>query len=80
MPRKNFGKLMEFFLKGLNPFKIQTRFKLELVLNFIIQNLEGFGSWAKKRILFYLKFSITLSGLEMFESMEVTFPILQVGK
>jgi hypothetical protein len=28
MLRKNFGELMEFLLKGLNPFKIQGRFKL----------------------------------------------------
>jgi hypothetical protein len=30
--------------KGLNPYKIQTTFKLEFVLNFIIQNLERFGA------------------------------------
>jgi hypothetical protein len=39
---------MEFFLKGLNPFKIQTRSKLEFVMNFSIQNPEGFGSWDEK--------------------------------
>jgi hypothetical protein len=64
---------MEFLLKGLNPFKIQMRFKFESDLNFIIQNLERFGSWAKKK-MFYLKFSITLSRLEIFGSLEVTFP------
>jgi hypothetical protein len=32
----------------LNPFKIQTRFNLDLLLNFIIQNLERFGSWTEK--------------------------------
>jgi hypothetical protein len=49
--RYNFGEFMEFFPKGLNlPFKTQTSFKLDLLLEFIIQNLEGFGSWAKKEI------------------------------
>jgi hypothetical protein len=30
--------------KCLNPFKIETRFKLDLLLNFIIQNVERFSS------------------------------------
>jgi hypothetical protein len=46
----NFCEFMEFFLKGLNPFKIQTRFKLELLLNFIIQHPDGFRGWDKKEI------------------------------
>jgi hypothetical protein len=41
---------MRFFPKGLNSFKIETRFKLDLFLNFIIQNLERFWSLAKKEI------------------------------
>jgi hypothetical protein len=41
-------EFMGFLPKGLNPFKIQTRFKMDLILNFIIQNIERFGSWAKK--------------------------------
>jgi hypothetical protein len=41
---KIFGEFIEFFLNGLNPFKIQIRFNLDLLLNFIIQNPEGFGS------------------------------------
>jgi hypothetical protein len=28
MPRKNFGEFMEILSKGLNPFKLQTNFKL----------------------------------------------------
>jgi hypothetical protein len=32
----------------LYPFKIQTTFKSEFVLEFIIQNSEIFRSWAKK--------------------------------
>jgi hypothetical protein len=34
----------------LNPFKIQTRFKVDLFPNFIIQNLEIFWSLVKKGI------------------------------
>jgi hypothetical protein len=41
---------MIFLAEGLNPFKIQTRFKVDLFLNFIIQNLERFWSLAKKKI------------------------------
>jgi hypothetical protein len=44
---------MEFiknFTKILNPFKIQTRFKVDLLLIFIIQNLERFGSWDKNEV------------------------------
>jgi hypothetical protein len=32
-----FGKFMEFFLKGLNSFKIQTKFKCSLLHEFLIQ-------------------------------------------
>ncbi len=39
---------MRFFLKGLNPVKIQTKFKFELFPEFLIQNPEGFGSGTKK--------------------------------
>jgi hypothetical protein len=48
MSIKNFSEFMIFFPKGLNPFNIQTRFKLEFVLEFIIQNPERIGSWATK--------------------------------
>jgi hypothetical protein len=50
----NFGGLMRFLPEGLNPFKIQTRFKVDLFPNFIIKNLERFWSLAKKK-LFYMK-------------------------
>jgi hypothetical protein len=39
---------MKFLHGGLNPFKIQTKFKIDLFLNFIIQDLEIFWSWSKK--------------------------------
>jgi hypothetical protein len=41
---------MRFWPEGLNPFKIQTKFKVDLFLNFIIQNLERFWSLARKKI------------------------------
>jgi hypothetical protein len=41
MSRKIFGEFMEVFLKGLNPFKIQTNFKLDLFLGFLFQNPVG---------------------------------------
>jgi hypothetical protein len=44
----NFSEFMGFLPISLNPFKIQTSFKLDLILDFIIQNQEGFESWAKK--------------------------------
>jgi hypothetical protein len=49
--RKILGEFMTSFPRCLNPFEIQTRFKLDLLLNFIIQNLGSFGSWAKKKIV-----------------------------
>jgi hypothetical protein len=49
----NFGGLMRFLPEGLDPFKIQTRFKVDLILNFIIQNLERFWSWEKRKFVLY---------------------------
>jgi hypothetical protein len=46
----SFGGLMRFLPEGLNLFKIETRFKLDLFPNFIIQNLERFWSLDKKEI------------------------------
>jgi hypothetical protein len=48
MSRKNFSEFLKFFLKGLNPFKIKSSFKLDFVLEFVIQNTKRFGSCAKK--------------------------------
>jgi hypothetical protein len=47
MSRKIFGEFKEFLPKGLNPFKIQGSLKFDLFPGFLIQNPEGFGSWAK---------------------------------
>jgi hypothetical protein len=41
MARKSFGEITYFFLKGLNPFKIQTKFKLDLFPEFLIQIMLG---------------------------------------
>jgi hypothetical protein len=41
--RKNFGEFVEFFPKGLKPFKIQTKPKFGLVPEFLLQNPCGFG-------------------------------------
>jgi hypothetical protein len=51
MSSKIFGELIRFFSKVLNPFKIQTIFKLEFVLKFIIQNSERFGSWSNNQYI-----------------------------
>jgi hypothetical protein len=42
-------EFMKFFLKGLDSSKIQTRFNLEFVLEFIIQNTERFEIQNTKR-------------------------------
>jgi hypothetical protein len=44
---------MRFLHESLNPFKIQTRFKVDLFLNFIIQNLDRFWSWAKRKFVLF---------------------------
>jgi hypothetical protein len=41
-------EFMRFLPADLNPVKIQTRFKWSSLLDFIIQILERFESWAKK--------------------------------
>jgi hypothetical protein len=41
---------MRFLSEGLNPFKIQIMFKVDLFMNFVIQNIERFWSWTQKEI------------------------------
>jgi hypothetical protein len=38
---KNVIEFMEFFLKGLNPFKFQTKFECSLLHEILIQILLG---------------------------------------
>jgi hypothetical protein len=47
---------MRFFPKGLDPFKIQTRFKFMFASEIIIQNTEIFGSWTKKKSCLILNY------------------------
>jgi hypothetical protein len=47
---KIFGEVMEFFPKGLNPFKIQANLIFDLFPGFLIQNPCRFGSWAKTEV------------------------------
>jgi hypothetical protein len=44
---------MRFFAKGWNPFKIQTSFKLDLILNFIIQNLENLEVGPRRKFVLF---------------------------
>jgi hypothetical protein len=44
MPGKIFGEVMEFFPKGLNPFKIQANLIFDLFPGFLIQNPFRFWS------------------------------------
>jgi hypothetical protein len=50
MPRKIFGEVMEFFPKGLNPFKIQANLIFELFPGFLIQYPDGIGNWDKMEV------------------------------
>jgi hypothetical protein len=45
---------MRFLPEGLNPFKIQTKFKVDLFLNFIIQNIDlDFGVGPKRKFILF---------------------------
>jgi hypothetical protein len=39
--KMEFYRIYHFFQKGLNPFKIQGRFKFEFVPEFVTSNPEG---------------------------------------
>jgi hypothetical protein len=52
MSRKIFGEFMEFFLKGLNAFKIQTIFKFLFIAEFLIQIM--LGNWTPSQKEIYL--------------------------
>jgi hypothetical protein len=66
MSIKNFGEFIEFFLKGLNTFKIQTRFKLDLLMNFYISKSREFWKLGQLGKLFHLKLNPTMPTLEDF--------------
>jgi hypothetical protein len=69
---------MRFFPEGLNPFKIQTRFKVDLILNFIIQIIERFWSWIKKEICSILSNLSTYQFWKFLEFLKYRFLIFQV--
>jgi hypothetical protein len=66
MPRYNFGEFVEFLPKGLNPFKIQSDFKLDFFSEFY--NSKSIENWklGQKGCLFVLNLSINLPNLEIF--------------
>jgi hypothetical protein len=53
MESLNFGELSRFFLKGLNPFKFQIKFKFELFLEFLIPIHEDFEDDPKRKVVPY---------------------------
>jgi hypothetical protein len=75
----NVKEFMRFLPKGLNPFKIQTKFKLDLFLNFIITNLERFGSWAKKEICFIWNYLAPYQVWNFLDPRKIVFCIFKVG-
>jgi hypothetical protein len=78
MWRLNFGEFMRFLPEGLNPFKIQIRFKVDLFSNFIIQNLERFWSFTKKEIFSIWSNLSTCQILNFFELCKYQFIILKI--
>jgi hypothetical protein len=70
MPMKNFGEFMEFFLKCLNTFKFQTRFILDLLMNFNISKSREFWMLGQLVKLFHLKINPTMPCLDDFGLLE----------
>jgi hypothetical protein len=83
MSRKIFGEFMEFSLKGLNPFKIQTNFKLNLLPQFLIQIM--FYIWTSSKIEIY-SFQIHLVACKVWKFLElrnypfIFFKLVSIGK
>jgi hypothetical protein len=69
---------MRFFPKGLNSFEIQISFKLDFLLNFIIQNPEGFGNWAKNESCPFWSNLSPCKVLKFLEFYKCPYYILQV--
>jgi hypothetical protein len=49
LANQNFGQFLRFFQRGLNPFKIQSKFKSQKVVEFIFQILFRIGSLANEQ-------------------------------
>jgi hypothetical protein len=75
----NFRGFIRFFQKGLNPFRIQARFKFELFLDFLIQNPEGFGSGTKKESCSLLSHRSTQKGSPFLDIGKIVFVNFEVG-
>jgi hypothetical protein len=69
---------MRFLPEGLNTFKIQTKFKVDLFPNFIIKNLERFWSLTKTKICSIWSSLSTYKILKFLELCKYRFLILQV--
>jgi hypothetical protein len=67
----NFGEFMRFFRKGLNPFKIKTKFKLDFPSEFYNSKSTENLKLGQKEILFYMHLSATMPKLEIFCYREV---------
>jgi hypothetical protein len=63
----------------LNPFKIQARFKLDFVLEFIIQNTERFGSPSKKEMCSILSILHPYQISKFLYMKKVVFCIFKLG-
>jgi hypothetical protein len=63
-------EFMRFLSKGLNPFKIQTKFKSDFISEFYNSKLKEILNLGQKLKLFYLKLSIILPSLEIFGALE----------
>jgi hypothetical protein len=69
---------MRFLPKGSNPFKIQTRFKLDFASEFCNSKYIEIWKLGKKGKVSCLKLFSTMQSLENFGDLEVPFHIFQV--
>jgi hypothetical protein len=87
MPIYNFGEFLRFFLKGLNPFKMQIKFKFYIIFKFVIQNLFQFWNFTQKESCsissvnseLFMIFRGTGIGLKFFENRKVGAAHLSVA-
>jgi hypothetical protein len=70
---------MEFFLKGFNPLKIKTKFKLDLFLVFLFQHPLGIWTHLQKVICSFWRYRSDYKVWKFLEPWKYPFPILQFG-
>jgi hypothetical protein len=68
-----FGKFMEFFPKDLNPFKIQTILKVDLLPEFLIQIMLGIWTSSQKHIYSFLIYLLQCQVLKFLELWKYLF-------